>query len=95
MAMMVIIFMAIIVTTMHMQTVQRALNQNSISVVGNLFPIILFIFVITQIVSMWAGYKYSFAGRESKEAYATTDGISSYIDYMKSHGQAGDLDKLL
>lgn len=45
------------------------------------FAMIGFIFVITQIVGIGAGYKYGFAGKESKEAYRATGGYSTYDDY--------------
>lgn len=46
------------------------------------FVILGFIFVITQIVGMGAGYKYGFAGRESKDAYVKLGGAATYEDYF-------------
>lgn len=46
------------------------------------FAMLGFIFVITQIVGMGAGYKYEFAGRESKKAYLGLGGFSTYEDYL-------------
>lgn len=45
------------------------------------FAMLGFIFVITQIVGMGAGYKYGFAGKESLDAYRATGGYSTYDDY--------------
>ncbi len=45
------------------------------------FAMLGFIFVITQIVGMGAGYKYGFAGKESKDAYKTSGTFSTYDDY--------------
>ena len=42
------------------------------------FVMLGFIFVVTQIVGIFAGYKYGFAGKESKEAYRLTSGLSTY-----------------
>lgn len=42
------------------------------------FIMLGFIFVVTQIVGIFAGYKYGFAGKESKEAYRLTHGLSTY-----------------
>lgn len=46
------------------------------------FAMLGFIFVITQIVGMGAGYKYEFAGRESQKAYNGLGGFSTYEDYL-------------
>lgn len=46
------------------------------------FIMLAVIFVVTQIVGIYAGYKYGFAGRESKQAYTGTRGYSMYDDYM-------------
>jgi len=45
------------------------------------FAMLAFIFVITQIVGMGAGYKYGFVGRESGEAYRSTGTYSTYDAY--------------
>jgi len=42
------------------------------------FVMLGFIFVITQIIGIYAGYKYGFGGKESKEAYRLTQGLSTY-----------------
>lgn len=57
------------------------------------FLMLGFIFVITQIVSMGAGYKYGFAGKETYKkvkdkwiwdgAYADTDGVAVYDSYCR------------
>lgn len=46
------------------------------------FAMLGFIFVITQIVGMGAGYKYEFAGRESQKAFNGLGGFSTYEDYL-------------
>lgn len=46
------------------------------------FAMLGFIFVITQIVGMGAGYKYGFAGRESQKAHNGLGGFSTYEDYL-------------
>lgn len=46
------------------------------------FLMLAFIFVVTQIVGIAAGYKWGFAGKESKAAYAGTHGFSTYDDYQ-------------
>lgn len=45
------------------------------------FAMLAFIFVITQIVGMGAGYKYGFVGRETLEAFKATGGFSTYDAY--------------
>jgi len=45
------------------------------------FIMLAFIFIVTQIVGIAAGFKWGFAGRESKAAYAGTHGFSTYDDY--------------
>ncbi len=45
------------------------------------FAMLGFIFVITQIVGMGAGYKYGFVGKETKEAFKSTGGFSTYDAY--------------
>jgi hypothetical protein len=39
--------------------------------------------VVTQIVGIIAGYKWGFAGKNSKDAYASTLGFSTYDDYTR------------
>ncbi len=46
------------------------------------FAMLGFIFVITQIVGMGAGYKYGFAARESHKAFESLGGFSTYEDYL-------------
>ncbi len=46
------------------------------------FAILGFIFVATQIVGMGIGYRYGFAGRESKAAYSMIHGCSTYDQYL-------------
>ncbi len=46
------------------------------------FAILGFIFVATQIVGMGIGYRYGFAGRESKAAYNMVHGCSTYDQYL-------------
>jgi len=46
------------------------------------FIMLALIFVVTQIVSIYAGYKYGFAGKESAAAYRGTRGYATYDDYM-------------
>jgi hypothetical protein len=41
-----------------------------------------FIFAITQLVGIAGGYKWGFAGKESKAAYRGTRGFSTYDDYL-------------
>ena len=47
------------------------------------FVMLAFIFVVTQIVGIIAGYKWGFAGKNSKDAYAGTLGFSTYEDYIR------------
>lgn len=46
------------------------------------FIMLAFIFVVTQIVGCSAGYKYGFAGKESKGAFKETQGFSTYDAYL-------------
>lgn len=46
------------------------------------FLMLAFIFAITQLVGIAGGYKWGFAGKESKEAYRGTRGFSTYDDYL-------------
>ena len=46
------------------------------------FIMLALIFVVTQIVSIYAGYKYGFAGKQSAAAYRGTRGYATYDDYM-------------
>lgn len=46
------------------------------------FLMLAFIFAITQLVGIAGGYKWGFAGRESKAAFKGTRGFSTYDDYL-------------
>ncbi len=46
------------------------------------FVMLAFIFVVTQIVGCSAGYKYGFAGKESKNAFREIQGFSTYDAYL-------------
>ncbi|TPQ34744.1 MULTISPECIES: hypothetical protein [Cupriavidus] len=46
------------------------------------FLMLAFIFAITQLVGIAGGYKWGFAGKESKAAYRGTRGFSTYDDYL-------------
>ena len=45
------------------------------------FTILAIIFIVTQLVGMSVGYRYGFAGKQSKEAYAATHGAAEYDSY--------------
>lgn len=47
------------------------------------FLMLAFIFVVTQIVGIIAGYKWGFAGKNSKDAYRSTLGYSTFDDYTR------------
>lgn len=49
------------------------------------FIMLGFIFVVTQVVGIAAGFKWGFAGKESKAAYASTRGFSTYDDYQAQY----------
>lgn len=46
------------------------------------FSMLAFIFIVTQIVGIAAGYKWGFAGKESKAAFRGTRGFSTYDDLL-------------
>jgi hypothetical protein len=46
------------------------------------FIMLAFIFVVTQIVGIAAGYKWGFAGKESKKAFNGIHGFSTYDDFL-------------
>jgi hypothetical protein len=46
------------------------------------FIMLAIIFIVTQIVSIYAGFKYGFGGKESEAAFKGTRGLSTYDDYM-------------
>ncbi len=47
------------------------------------FTILAVIFLATQIVGMSVGYRYGFAGKQSKEAYRATSGAPDYDTYWE------------
>ena len=47
------------------------------------FVMLSFIFVITQVVGIYTGYEYSFAGKQSKRAYEEVDGDDTYEKYQE------------
>lgn len=47
------------------------------------FTILAVIFVVTQLVGMSVGYRYGFAGKQSKEAYGATRGAPDYDTYWE------------
>ncbi|MES2149862.1 MAG: hypothetical protein V4508_08710 [Pseudomonadota bacterium] len=47
------------------------------------FLMLAFIFIVTQIVGIIAGYKWGFAGKNSKDAYKSTLGFSTFDDYTR------------
>ena len=55
------------------------------------FLMLAFIFIITQIVGIGAGYKYSFAGAQSKDAYKVTKGFATHSEYFRSVKPINDL----
>jgi len=58
--------------------------NNSSTVEGlSAFLMLAFIFVVTQIVGIIAGYKWGFAGKNSKDAYKSTLGFSTFDDYTR------------
>lgn len=58
---------------------------NSSSTVEGLsaFLMLAFIFVVTQIVGIIAGFKWGFAGKNSKDAWKSTMGFSTFDDYTR------------
>lgn len=46
------------------------------------FITLAIIFVVTQIVGIYAGFKWGFAGNNSKKAYMTTYGFATYTDFL-------------
>lgn len=56
--------------------------KNSTEIEGlSAFMMLGFIFVITQIVGMGAGYRFGFVGNNSKQAYKMTGGCKNYQEY--------------
>lgn len=60
--------------------IQSAMRQEGMAA----FIMLAFIFIITQIVGIGAGYKYSLAGNQSKKALKETIGFESYEAYLQS-----------
>lgn len=46
------------------------------------FLTLAIIFVVTQIVGIYTGFKWGFAGKESKEAYEATRGFATYEEFI-------------
>ena len=67
--------------------IQSATRQEGIAA----FVMLAFIFIITQIVGIGAGYKYSLAGNQSKKALDETKGFESYEAYLQSLVPVRDL----
>lgn len=55
------------------------------------FLMLAFIFIVTQIVGIGAGYKYSFAGSQSEGAFKVTKGFATYAEYFRSVKPLNDL----
>lgn len=55
------------------------------------FIMLAFIFIVTQIVGISAGYRWGFAGNESKAAYKMTEGFATFDAYIKHYGVLLDL----
>ncbi len=47
------------------------------------FIMLALIFIVTQIVGIYAGYKFGFAGKSSADAFKGTRGFAMYDDYME------------
>ena len=60
--------------------IQSAMRQEGMAA----FIMLAFIFIITQIVGIGAGYTYSLAGNQSKKALKETIGFESYEAYLQS-----------
>lgn len=73
------------VTQVQSEADKKALKESGAATTSEglaAFVMLGFIFVVTQIVGIFAGYKYGFAGKESKEAYRLTHGLSTYDGLM-------------
>lgn len=55
------------------------------------FIMLAFIFIVTQIVGISAGYRWGFAGNESKAAFKMTEGFATFDAYIKHYGVLLDL----
>ena len=74
------IAIAAIVAITAISTWMRVGHPNSEMIAA--FIMLAIIFTVTQIVSICAGFKYGFGGKESEAAFKGTRGFSSYDDYM-------------
>lgn len=69
------------VTQVQSEADKKAVNEVAEATTGEGyagFAVLALIFVATQIIGVGAGYRYGFAGSESKEAYKDTHGFSTY-----------------
>ncbi len=62
---------------------KKDLDSNEFAEGMAAFLLLAFIFIATQIVAIATGFKWSFAGRESKAAYDGTMGFALYDDYER------------
>ena len=74
------IAIAAIVAITAISTWMRVGHPNSEMIAA--FIMLAIIFTVTQIVSICAGFKYGFGGKESEAAFKGTRGVSTYADYM-------------
>ena len=74
------IAIAAIVAITAISTWMRVGHPNSEMIAT--FIMLAVIFTVTQIVSICAGFKYGFGGKESEAAFRGTRGVSSYNDHM-------------
>ena len=74
------IAIAAIVAITAISTWMRVGHPNSEMIAA--FIMLAIIFTVTQIVSICAGFKYGFGGKESEAAFKGTRGFSTYADYM-------------
>jgi len=59
------------------------INKSSAVEGVSAFLMLAFIFVVTQVVGIIAGYKWGFAGKNSKDAFKSTLGFSTFDDYTR------------
>ena len=74
------IAIAAIVAITAISTWMRVGHPNSEMIAA--FIMLAIIFTVTQIVSICAGFKYGFGGKESEAAFKGTRGFSTYHHYM-------------
>jgi len=74
------IAIAAIVAITAISTWMRVGHPNSEMIAA--FITLAIIFTVTQIVSIYAGFKYGFGGKETKAAFKGTRGFSAYADYL-------------